>query len=39
MRDASAVDKAIEGSTYVVHTASPLSFTSNNEDELVKPVV
>jgi dihydroflavonol-4-reductase len=36
--DAAALDKAIEGATYVVHTASPV-IGSNNEDELVKPAV
>jgi len=30
--------KAIEGSTYVVHTASPFMFPSN-EEEVVKPAV
>lgn len=31
-------EKAIEGVDYVLHTASPF-FTSQNEDELVKPAV
>ena len=39
MLDATSVDRAIDGATYVVHIASPISFLSNNEDELVTPVV
>jgi len=36
--DATALDKAIEGATYVVHTASPV-IMSTDEDALVKPAV
>ncbi len=36
--DASSLSKAIAGSTYVVHTASPFNFSAN-EDDLVKPAV
>ena len=36
--DAESISKAIEGATYVVHVASPVTF-SPNEDEVVKPAV
>lgn len=38
MLDAAAIEKAIEGATYVVHTASPV-IASEDEDALVKPAV
>lgn len=38
MLDADSLKRAIAGSTYVVHTASPFSF-SLSEEELVKPAV
>ena len=30
---------AVNGSDYVVHTASPVNFSPKHEDELVKPAV
>jgi len=36
--DAESLSKAIAGSTYVVHTASPFFFPAN-EDDVVKPAV
>jgi len=38
--DENSTIKAIEGSTYVVHTASPFPIKSpSNEDILIKPAV
>ena len=38
--DAEAVDKAIEGSTYVIHTASPVAVADPlDEEQLVTPAV
>jgi nucleoside-diphosphate-sugar epimerase len=36
--DAESLSRAIAGSTYVVHTASPFYFPAN-EDDVVKPAV
>ena len=36
--DAESITKAIAGSTYVVHTASPFYFPEN-EDDVIKPAV
>ena len=36
--DAESLNKAVEGATYVVHTASPFYFESD-EDKICKPVV
>ena len=38
MLDAESLSRAIAGSTYVVHTASPFYFPAN-EDDVVKPAV
>ena len=35
----SSVATAINGSTYVVHTASPFQLSYNTEDDLIKPAV
>ena len=37
--DDASMQKACEGSTYVVHTASPFYFANQTEEELVKPAV
>ena len=36
--DAESIKKAISGSTYVVHTASPFYFPEN-DDDVIKPAV
>ena len=36
--DAASLDKAVEGATYVVHTASPFYFETD-EDKICKPVL
>jgi len=36
--DAESLSRAISGSTYVIHTASPYYFPAN-EDDVVKPAV
>ena len=36
--DANAIDQAIQGATYVVHTASPV-INTDDEDAIVKPAV
>ena len=35
----SSIAAAINGSTYVVHTASPFQISYNTEDDLIKPAV
>ena len=37
--DKASMVKAIEGSTFVAHTASPILFKVENEDEVIKPAV
>mmetsp|Transcript_30911 Transcript_30911/g.73673 ORF Transcript_30911/g.73673 Transcript_30911/m.73673 type:complete len:353 (+) Transcript_30911:107-1165(+) len=37
--DEESLISACEGSTYIVHTASPVLFNSKDEDKLVKPAV
>jgi dihydroflavonol-4-reductase len=37
--DANSLDKAIQGANYVVHTASPFTFSAKTEEDLVKPAV
>ncbi len=37
--NAESIMKAINGSDYVVHTASPFVLSFKNEDELIKPAV
>ena len=37
--DKKSINKAIEGADYVVHTASPFTFSSESEEALVKPAV
>ena len=37
LNDAQSLDKAVEGATYVVHTASPFYFETD-EDKICKPV-
>lgn len=40
MNDCESLDKAIEGATYVIHTASPNPIRMvHNEDELLRPAV
>ena len=39
LMDADSLDKAIEGATYLVHTASPVSMTAESADLLIKPAV
>ena len=40
LMDASSLEQAIEGSDYVVHTASPFPLAApKNEDEIIKPAV
>ena len=35
----SSIAAAINGSTYVVYTASPFQISYNTEDDLIKPAV
>jgi nucleoside-diphosphate-sugar epimerase len=35
----SSIDKAIEGATYVVHTASPFHFKTEKLEDLIAPAV
>ena len=37
--DSDSIQKAVAGSTYVVHTASPVNFTPKNEDDVLKPAI
>ena len=38
--DAESIERAIVGSTFVVHTASPFILkVKNNDDEIIKPAV
>jgi nucleoside-diphosphate-sugar epimerase len=37
--DAESLDKAIEGATYVIHTASPFHFKTEKLEELIAPAV
>ena len=38
--DENSLNRAIEGSTYVIHTAAPIIFAAENEEEeLIKPIV
>ena len=37
--DADSIAKAVSGSTYVVHTASPVVFNPKTDDDVIKPAV
>lgn len=39
MLDAESVARAVAGSTYVVHTASPVVFNPKSDDDVIKPAV
>jgi nucleoside-diphosphate-sugar epimerase len=37
--DAESITRALDGSTYVVHTASPVVFNPKTDDDVIKPAV
>jgi len=37
--NADSIDKAVEGATYLVHVASPVSLVCENSEDLIKPAV
>jgi dihydroflavonol-4-reductase len=37
--DADSISRAVAGSTYVVHTASPVVFNPKTDDDVIKPAV